>query len=315
MKRFGTNLGRKAKRAGDKAVDDVKGDDEPPRAQSKSTGEKAAEAGRGREFGPGCQQRRAQVGAEGRRRPLHDQPDPEEGAHGHRPDRRRGLDRREGRGADSDCRQRQRESRPPRVEPGPGGTPQEQREEFKELGAGARRSRSSTSARVSRSASHAARRRLGEVKAPGSADYVATAAEAETEREAMFSWRAPRCWSASTRRPRSPRCSPTRGRSSRRRRRAAPSCCSRSTGCPRPRLREIARGGRAPRGVRARRHEARAAHDRHPCAGRQGADGSARLERRREPAHHVRGRAGARAACGEVGGWARPCVGGPPHTH
>jgi hypothetical protein len=47
VKRFGTNLGRKAKRTGDKAVDEVKGDDEPSQGAQKSTGEKAADAGEG----------------------------------------------------------------------------------------------------------------------------------------------------------------------------------------------------------------------------------------------------------------------------
>lgn len=47
VKRFGTNLGRKAKRTGDKAVDSVKGDDEPGEGQQKSTGEKAADTGTG----------------------------------------------------------------------------------------------------------------------------------------------------------------------------------------------------------------------------------------------------------------------------
>ena len=47
VKRFGTNLGRKAKRTGDKAVDSVKGDDQPGEGQQKSTTEKAADAGTG----------------------------------------------------------------------------------------------------------------------------------------------------------------------------------------------------------------------------------------------------------------------------
>ncbi len=48
VKRFGTNLGRKAKRAGDKAVDAAKGDDEKKaEGEEKSTSEKAAAAGTG----------------------------------------------------------------------------------------------------------------------------------------------------------------------------------------------------------------------------------------------------------------------------
>lgn len=49
LKRFGTNLGRKAKRAGDQAVDSVSGDDEGKKAggEQKSTTDKAAEAGTG----------------------------------------------------------------------------------------------------------------------------------------------------------------------------------------------------------------------------------------------------------------------------
>jgi hypothetical protein len=47
IKRFGTNLGRKAKRVGDQAVDEVKKDDEPSQGAQKSTGEKAAAAGEG----------------------------------------------------------------------------------------------------------------------------------------------------------------------------------------------------------------------------------------------------------------------------
>jgi hypothetical protein len=46
LKRFGTNLGRKAKRAGDEAVDSTKGDEKPAGGE-KSTGEKAASAGTG----------------------------------------------------------------------------------------------------------------------------------------------------------------------------------------------------------------------------------------------------------------------------
>jgi hypothetical protein len=48
IKRFGTNLGRKAKRTGDKAVDSVKDDDEKKaEGPEKSTSEKAASAGTG----------------------------------------------------------------------------------------------------------------------------------------------------------------------------------------------------------------------------------------------------------------------------
>ena len=47
IKRFGTNLGRKAKRAGDKAADEVKSDDEPSQGAQKSTEQKAADAGTG----------------------------------------------------------------------------------------------------------------------------------------------------------------------------------------------------------------------------------------------------------------------------
>jgi hypothetical protein len=47
IKRFGTNLGRKAKRTGDKAADAVAGDDKPAEGASKSTTEKAADAGTG----------------------------------------------------------------------------------------------------------------------------------------------------------------------------------------------------------------------------------------------------------------------------
>jgi hypothetical protein len=58
--------------------------------------------GRGRELGARGERRRAQVGAEGRRRPVHHEPDPQEGAHRPRPDRRRGRDRGQDRGADPD---------------------------------------------------------------------------------------------------------------------------------------------------------------------------------------------------------------------
>lgn len=47
VKRFGTNLGRKAKRTADKGVDAVSGDDKPQEDASKSTGDKAAETGAG----------------------------------------------------------------------------------------------------------------------------------------------------------------------------------------------------------------------------------------------------------------------------
>ena len=47
VKRFGTNLGRKAKRTTDKAVDSVSGDDKPAEGADKSTTAKAAEAGTG----------------------------------------------------------------------------------------------------------------------------------------------------------------------------------------------------------------------------------------------------------------------------
>ena len=47
VKRFGTNLGRKAKRTSDKAVDSVSGDDKPAEGADKSTTAKAAEAGTG----------------------------------------------------------------------------------------------------------------------------------------------------------------------------------------------------------------------------------------------------------------------------
>jgi len=47
VKRFGSNLGRKAKRTTDKAVESVKNDDAPVEGASKSTTEKAAEAGTG----------------------------------------------------------------------------------------------------------------------------------------------------------------------------------------------------------------------------------------------------------------------------
>ncbi len=47
VKRFGTNLGRKAKRTTDKAVDSVAGDDDKAEGDSKSTTAKAADAGTG----------------------------------------------------------------------------------------------------------------------------------------------------------------------------------------------------------------------------------------------------------------------------
>jgi hypothetical protein len=47
VKRFGTNLGRKAKRTTDQAVDGAKADDKPQEGASKSTTEKAAETGTG----------------------------------------------------------------------------------------------------------------------------------------------------------------------------------------------------------------------------------------------------------------------------
>lgn len=47
IKRFGTNLGRKAKRTADQATDAVKSDDKPQEGASKSTTEKAAETGTG----------------------------------------------------------------------------------------------------------------------------------------------------------------------------------------------------------------------------------------------------------------------------
>jgi hypothetical protein len=47
VKRFGSNLGRKASRTADKAVESAKKDDAPAEASSKSTTEKAAEAGTG----------------------------------------------------------------------------------------------------------------------------------------------------------------------------------------------------------------------------------------------------------------------------
>ena len=71
---------------------------------------------------------------------------------------------------------------------------------------------------------------LREVNVPGCADYVATAAEADAEREGSSSRRARACSRACTRRRRSRRSSPTRGRWWRRRRTAARWCCSRSTG-------------------------------------------------------------------------------------
>jgi hypothetical protein len=47
MKKFGTNLGRKAKRGADQATEAVKADDKPQEGASKSTSDKAAEAGTG----------------------------------------------------------------------------------------------------------------------------------------------------------------------------------------------------------------------------------------------------------------------------
>ena len=47
LKRFGTNLGRKAKRAGDEAIQEVTSDEKPGEGPQKSTNEKAAEAGTG----------------------------------------------------------------------------------------------------------------------------------------------------------------------------------------------------------------------------------------------------------------------------
>jgi hypothetical protein len=47
IKRFGTNLGRKAKRTADKAVDSAQGGDEKKEGSAKSTTDKAAEAGTG----------------------------------------------------------------------------------------------------------------------------------------------------------------------------------------------------------------------------------------------------------------------------
>ncbi len=47
VKRFGTNLGRKAKRTGDKAVESVSDDDKKAEGPEKSTGDKAAAAGTG----------------------------------------------------------------------------------------------------------------------------------------------------------------------------------------------------------------------------------------------------------------------------
>jgi hypothetical protein len=47
VKRFGTNLGRKAKRTGDKAVEAATGDDKPKEGEQKSGGEKAAEGAEG----------------------------------------------------------------------------------------------------------------------------------------------------------------------------------------------------------------------------------------------------------------------------
>ena len=47
VKKFGTNLGRKTKRAADQTAEAVKGDDKPQEGASKSTTEKAAETGTG----------------------------------------------------------------------------------------------------------------------------------------------------------------------------------------------------------------------------------------------------------------------------
>jgi hypothetical protein len=63
---------------------------------------------------------------------------------------------------------------------------------------------------------------LHEVRVPGCGDYVATRPSRTPSARRSTSWRAPRCWRASTRRHRSWRCCPTRARSSRRRRTAAP---------------------------------------------------------------------------------------------
>ena len=91
VKRFGTNLGRKAKRTGDKAVDSVASDDDKKAEGSeKSTTDKAAAAGTGMAYSMlGVNKAAREVGAEGRGRSLHHEPDPQEGAHRHRPDRRR----------------------------------------------------------------------------------------------------------------------------------------------------------------------------------------------------------------------------------
>ncbi len=88
VKRFGTNLGRKAKRAGDKAVEEVSGDDKGEGDQV-LRGQGGGRRDRDGVLGARGEQGLAEVGAEDRGRPVHDEPDPQEGAHRHRPDRRR----------------------------------------------------------------------------------------------------------------------------------------------------------------------------------------------------------------------------------
>ena len=139
VKRFGTNLGRKAKRTTDKAVDSATSDEPKARAREVHGRQGRRDRRQRRELGARRERRRAQVGAEGRRRPVHLEPDPEEGARGHRPDRLRGRDGGQDRGADPADRERDGDRGQAGVGEGPRGAPEGERAEAQGHGGGRRR--------------------------------------------------------------------------------------------------------------------------------------------------------------------------------
>ena len=187
VKRFGTNLGRKAKRQRTRPSTTWRATTRRRRARTVHD----RQGGRGRHrhgvLHARSEQGGAQVGAEGGSRSLHHQPDPEEGAHRHRQDRRGRGHRGEGRGADSDGRERHRERRQPGVGQGPRGAAQDQRAEVQ----GHRRRRRRDQAALPEQGllavpAHAIRHEPARGRVPGCGDYVATAAESDTEREELF---------------------------------------------------------------------------------------------------------------------------------
>ena len=298
VKRFGTNLGRKAKRTGDKAVDSVTSDDDKKaEGEEKSTTDKAAAAGTGMAYSmlgvnKSARKWAQKVGVDPyTTNPILKKALTDLGQ----------IDAAGGIAAKV-------------VVPIPmvvSGTasvgnlvwakdPEEvlkiNEQKFKDLGVGADvikqlyLSKGFSLSLHTRFATN-----LAEVTCPAAATTSRRPRSPTPSARPCSSSRAPRCWRASTRRRRWWRCCPTRARSSAKTKdgRAVvllPVDWVSWTEAYEKALGEVEKRAKA----RARRHEARAAHDRDDVGGREEGDGRARLDRGGERALDVRGRAVAR---------------------